>query len=348
LDTASGQLQAQVGVFGQTFSPVDVNNGIEVIKEILDGAAFVIGVGSAMFWNKIAETVYAQFKDSGDRGFSKDVFNAGIAWVINANKDALSAASEQLSQQNQLSSAVGTYYSAWQQAQASFVKQIFSGAVGSLSDLGKIVRDGQMNWPAGASPDFQDFVAQSQKLLYAQMIPSAWQHGATSRHPIVLESTDPCQSTVGSQLKGYMSDDTAAVTHICMNGRIYYLVNAVAPIYYDPQCIRFGLCKQHPLFEPLPGGDFKTLSGGAWGGVRIDDIVIASHQGWVNNGNKNGWSTPDFANAIKGGASPFDLFANGIQTAGYNNIPFCSVDKLDDITGRIMASGTRGPYWPCE
>ena len=56
-----------------------------------------------------------------------------------------------------------------------------------------------------------------------------------------------------------MNDDTAAQTHVCMNGVTYYVVNA----------------KSDGSMEPLPGGTFNTLSGGAWGGVRLDDVVTS-------------------------------------------------------------------------
>lgn len=181
------------------------------------------------------------------------------------------------------------------------------------------------------------------------MIPQIWQHGATSRTPIVLESTDPCTSEACSQMKNYMSDSTAAATHMCMNSKIYYLVNVVTQPALPLNCENMGTCPHYNIFEPLPGGTFDTLSGGAWAGVHIDDIVIASYQGWVSNGNKNGWMVPAFASQIQDGASPFDLFANGIQTAGYNSIPFCSSDNIESITSRILSKNeVPGPYWPCE
>jgi hypothetical protein len=342
-------MQAQIGVFAPTFAPVDVENGEVIIKEIFNAAVLVIGVGSAIFWNTIAGTVLKFWSDSGNRGFSKDSFNAIIAYTINANKDALSAASQELDEQNSLSSALGIYFSAWQFAQADVVEEIFSGNAQTLPELGSLVQNGQMGWPTGSGPDFSDFVNQAQTLIYAQIIPQAWQHSATSSTPFVLESTDPCTSEAGSQIKNYMSDSTAAATHMCMNNKIYYLVNVVTEPALPPNCENAGTCPHYNIFEPLPGGTFDTLSGGAWAGVHIDDIVIASYQGWVSNGNKNGWIVPDFASLIQDGASPFNLFENGIQTAGYNSIPFCSSDNIESITSRILSKNeVPGPYWPCE
>ncbi|KAI5460680.1 hypothetical protein BGZ63DRAFT_425168 [Mariannaea sp. PMI_226] len=348
LTTATAQMQAQIGAFTSTFDPIKENNDLEVLKDILDAAAFVIGSCSAYFWNKIADTVLKVWKDSGNKGFSKDIFNAAVAFTINANKDNLSAASASINEQNSLSSAMGLYFQAWQKSQADFINFIFDGSAQSLPQLGGLVADGAMNWPQQDGPDFQDFVEQAQQLVYAQLIPMAWQHGQSARIPVVIESTDPCSSKAGPQLKNYMSDGTAAATHMCMNDKIYYLVDAKPPSDDPLSCIsKPNLCEHKNLFNPLPGGSFDNLHGN-WGNVRVDDIVIASYQGWVNNGNKNGWTVPDFASAISGGASPFDLFANGIRTPGYNNIPFCSSDNFDDIITRILNGGSRGPYWPCE
>jgi hypothetical protein len=54
-----------------------------------------------------------------------------------------------------------------------------------------------------------------------------------------------------------MNDDTAAQTHVCMNGTIYYVVNA----------------QTNGRVTAPPGGTFDTLHGGAWGGVQLDDMV---------------------------------------------------------------------------
>lgn len=56
-----------------------------------------------------------------------------------------------------------------------------------------------------------------------------------------------------------MTDDTAAKTHVCVDGTIYYVVNA----------------KSDGMVEPLPGGTFDSMNGSSWGGVRLDDIVIS-------------------------------------------------------------------------
>ncbi|KAF7368207.1 hypothetical protein MVEN_00140300 [Mycena venus] len=351
LGTSLSQMQAEVGVFAATFEPVEADNSAEIVKEIIDSIVFVFGGFSAFFWSQLAEEAITFMSDAAKKGFSKDVFNAMTAYAISAGKDAISSGSpvlDQLNEQNKLSGALGVYFAAWQKAQSDFVDQIFSGTALTLSDLRSLVYNGRMNWPVGPSntPNLQGLVDQSQKLMYAQMIPTAWQHSATARTPIVLESTDPCTSTVGSQMKGYMGDSTAAATHMCMNGRIYYLVNAPADRY---AAVLMWSAPYEKCSRGLPGGTFNNLSG-KWGNVRIDDIVIASYQGWVSNGNKNGWGVPDFFAQIQGGASPFDLFANGIQTAGYNSIPFCSVDNWGEISERVLAlsGNTTSPLWPCE
>ncbi len=288
------QIQSQLGLFSSTFSLIE-SVGIEIIKVLLDALTLLIGSASGYFWNMVAGAI---IKNSNLKGFDKDVFNAAVAFVINVNKDVLKAASDSLGQQNSLSAAMGIFMKYWQQSQADFNKFIFSGSVQSLPKLGKMVQGGALNWPAGVGPDFQGYVNEVEKLLTAHLIPAAWQTGKTVRHPIVLESTDPCTSQAGKQVKGWMSDDTAAATHMCMNDKIYYLVDAKAEPTVDARCTGHTACDAVKVsFDTLPGGTFANLSGGRWSGVTVNDIVIASYEGWKANGNKNGWSAPDFQDA---------------------------------------------------
>ena len=146
-----------------------------------------------------------------------------------------------------------------------------------------------------------------------------------------------------------MTDDTAAQTHVCYNGQTFYVLNA----NWDPQandCI----AKECPVgapdayqFQQLPGGTFNVLSGGKFGGVRLDDIVISSWQAYQLNGNKNGYQIPDESMVIDGQGTEGDLiFQNGIQTPGFISLPICTdVAKTINIISSISPSGD---FWPCN
>lgn len=144
-----------------------------------------------------------------------------------------------------------------------------------------------------------------------------------------------------------MTDDTAAQTHVCYGGYTFYLVNA----HYKDNTCNAKECVPAPnggdmQFQQLPGGTFNVLSGGKFGGVRVDDIIISSYQGYQLNGYKNGYQMPELSSYIDGSGTQGDyLFQNGIQTPGFFNIPIC-VD-VDAAILNIANPPTGDPNWPC-
>jgi hypothetical protein len=160
-------------------------------------------------------------------------------------------------------------------------------------------------------------------------------------------TTDPCSSTAQGDVKGYMTDQTAAQTHVCYGGYTFYVLNANR--YNLNPCIAKECPPANngnPPFEALPGGTFDVLSGGNFGGVTLDDIVISSYQGYQLNANQNGYQIPDLSKYTSGNGTEGDfIFQAGIQTPGFISLPICSdvAQTIRTITNSVPS----GKFWPC-
>jgi hypothetical protein len=144
-----------------------------------------------------------------------------------------------------------------------------------------------------------------------------------------------------------MTDDTAAQSRVCWNGNTYYVLNA----NWRPEstCYRDYCGPPNYQLTELPGGTFNTLSGGKFGGIRLDDTVISSVSGWQLNGNKNGYQIPDASDILDGAGNTGDIFQPGIQTAGFFSLPVCTASHFPDVIDKISGNqgSPSGHYWPC-
>jgi hypothetical protein len=148
-----------------------------------------------------------------------------------------------------------------------------------------------------------------------------------------------------------MTDDTAAQSRVCWNGNTYYVLNA----NWRPEstCYRDYCGPPNYQLTELPGGTFNTLSGGKFGGIRLDDTVISSVSGWQLNGNQNGYQIPDASDILDGVGNTGDIFLAGIQTPGSFGLPVCTESQFPgqfpDVIDKINVN--RGSpsryYWPC-
>ena len=91
------------------------------------------------------------------------------------------------------------------------------------------------------------------------------------------------------------------------------------------------------------------MDGMQWGGVTRDDLVISAVQGYVLNGNKNGYQMPESSNIVSGSGETGDLyFENGIQTPGLTTIPVCTLDVAVAAWVRYGGrSGAKPSGYPC-
>ncbi|RBQ87190.1 hypothetical protein FVER53263_20411 [Fusarium verticillioides] len=315
LDSAMNQMQSSMGKFTETFAPQLVDSAA-VLREILSSFAFVIGLGSAYSWNTVIKT--AKIFDNDDwRGVAKDAFNSAITLSITMARDHLPTASDL---QNDLTEAMGNFIGRWMEAEASYVNKIFSGAVGTLSDLYGLIQDGiQGAVPTGT--DLAKLKNEAQKIVYTKMIPAAWKAAPGDYSPFILVSDNPCSSQAEGDLADHIDDATAAQTHVCYDNKIFYVVT--------PQWINNRGKLEEWKLNSLPGGTYDNLSNGNWGGATLDDIVISSWDGYKLNGNKNGYQLPETSDAIDGNGNVGNLiFEAGVRTPGFSSMPICDVNTL--------------------
>jgi len=98
-------------------------------------------------------------------------------------------------------------------------------------------------------------------------------------------------------------------------------------------------------FETLPGGTNAMLN---VYGITLEDIAISSYQGYLLNGNKNGYEIPELSKFIDGQGLEGDLiFQNGIQTPGFFKLPICTDMYNTLVTIAFDNQGSNGPNWPC-
>ncbi|KAI5464235.1 hypothetical protein BGZ63DRAFT_461361 [Mariannaea sp. PMI_226] len=330
LGAVQSNMQTQIGPFQSTFSPKK-DLPIDLWKEILDVLGFMTGFFYAGVWNSVMKDVFKNI-GSDKHGEVKDAYNTLISQTITAASRHLPSQTNALGIQNDLAASLGAIANFWQNFIAEANAELFSGASDSLNALFGLINGGAALNQLTIGD--QDVLSTVETILYAYMIPQAWAISPQDLHPVIIASPgDDCTSYAQPTTTGkIMNDDTAARTHVCLDNVIYYVVNA----------------KSDGTVEPLPGGDFNTLSNGNWGGVRLDDMVISSLAAYKNNNNANGYSRPDITTLLGGGDS-IDSdslgLTNSIRTPGFFNIPIC--DSVDTFQQNLGAGNPSMANWPC-
>jgi hypothetical protein len=139
----------------------------------------------------------------------------------------------------------------------------------------------------------------------------------------MTDDTCPPSKKNGHHTKA-IGGDVAVQAYVCYDDKTFYVLDRQ---WVTPS----GICaEREPVvcgngqyqYNLLPGGTVDNLSGGEYGGVRLDDIVISSYQGYLLNGNQNGYQMPNASNITSGLGDEGDLpFPNGIQTPGFFSLP---------------------------
>ena len=135
---------------------------------------------------------------------------------------------------------------------------------------------------------------------------------------------------------------------VCWNENLFYVLNAnsnwgpdsgYAPTNTDPS--------GNMPFTTLPGGTNDILDGAAWGGITLLDIVISAYEGYLANGQQNGYQMPSVSQIISD-SEPQDelIFQNGITTAGFISLNVCT--SLYNTLSNIGAGqNVSVPNFPC-
>ncbi|KAF4460291.1 DUTPase [Fusarium albosuccineum] len=327
LGNVQSQMQSQIGPFQSTFSPKK-ELPVNLWKTILDVLGFMTGFFYASVRNSVLKDVLSKV-DISKHGELKDSYNTLISQAITTASRHLPANTDSLGIQNDLSSSLGSIAKYWQSFIATTNADLFSGEEKNLNALFGMINDGSSITQLKIGD--QDVLATVEKLLYGYMIPHAWAVSPDDLHPAIIASPgDDCTSYAQPDTTSkIMNDDTAAKTHVCMDGTIYYVVNA----------------KSNGSVEPLPGGTFDDLSSGSWGGVRLDDMVTSVVNAYKQNNNANGYSLPDIASLLSSSTGDDLLLTNGIQTPGFFNIPFC--DSVQTFQDNLAAGNPSMKNWPC-
>jgi hypothetical protein len=325
-------MTTQMSTFTSKFAP-QLDNGSEIIKNILNSFLLVIAFGSAYTWN-VAIKEANWFANDNWRGASKDGANAGIAFAFATGKDHVPTESDIT---NEMTKSLGNYFSKWFDAEVAYVNRFFDGSSDTLPILKSLVGDGKQ----GALPTNTgagDLNKAAQHIMYTKMIPEAWRIAPGNLIPFVLMMDGPCSDSAQGDLSGHISDDNAKKTHVCYDNKNFYVVN---PKWTNQR----GILGKWEM-QALPGGTTDDLTGkdDAWGGTTLNDFVVSVYEGWKANGQKTGYKMPDDPTQGLSDKSNV-LFDQGVQTAGFTQLPICDLKTVIDNLKRGPGKGL--PGFPC-
>ncbi|KAL0937981.1 uncharacterized protein CTRU02_207712 [Colletotrichum truncatum] len=341
LQDAQLSISASMGEFTETFAPIKKGKDQSALtKTILDVLAFGIGIASAGLWNIVLKDA-GMFAVTHLRGFAKDNFNGVLAASFVLTKDNLKAAKDSPSAQNDITSAMGALFDIWKKTQGDFLAQIFSGSnATTLGMLDSVIRDGMMNM-VPVDINLSGMVDVVKTIMFGQMIPIAWKVAPAGYKPFILKTGDACSDTMPKTLDPYMTQKTHEKTGVCWNGNQFYVLT-VGTYRVDVQVDTPGLPDSDPPFQAMDSANHDVLDGEKWGGITLDDVVISSYSGYLNNGNRNGYNlTLDDTN----GAVDQLMWSGGVRTPGFFALPVCT--SLWNTLMQIAGSPEDKPDYPC-
>ncbi|KAF2098078.1 hypothetical protein NA57DRAFT_57244 [Rhizodiscina lignyota] len=339
------------GTFTETFT-FTVNTE-SFLKVLLDIGTSLLGMSNAGigFFAGIGKLGAFEGKliDKGASAVAA-LGSAGIA----ATKDLLPADEQMWLNENEISSGLQQFILGLKSAYSEFVGGMFRDGFYQTGDgqnffLRDLVDGGlwlsnpfqtvSATTGISSTTDSVDVNAEFLKLFYAQMIQTAWKTSDKRRPAIMpLDSMDGVIFTDPSTGKAITSADFFAGQFINYKDKFYVL----AGFDMDKGSI------------PNQGGTSQTLTGdrNTWGGLTIDDLIISSVEGWLQNGQKNGFTMaqPSFASANGQSNLPF---VDGVRTPGFVNIPVCASNQWATDYGN--PHGQHGspndpnfPLFPCN
>lgn len=175
---ANVQILNNINQFSTTFSPQTDDS--DTLLEILNFFALIVGLGSAVAWNKLLLSV-SWFADSAFRGIAKDSSNAIVTYSAAEGRAHIP---QQQVVTGELQAAVGGFSSAIEDAVSSFTSDIFNGQDNNIDALHSMITGGVMLELSNST--FNNLQYEAQKILYSQMVPLAWRKDTEVQDPFVL------------------------------------------------------------------------------------------------------------------------------------------------------------------
>ncbi|KAF7558240.1 hypothetical protein G7Z17_g159 [Cylindrodendrum hubeiense] len=314
--TAEADMTTSIGTFSSTFAQIeDVQAEIDMILNVL-GLGYALAV--APVWNKWLKEMPAFSKSSASNwlGTAKDSMNGLVSNGITIIKSTGAWADTQ-NNQNLLSYYMGELIKSWATGISDTNEQLFNGSVPSIENLYRLIDEGQVMEETSTSGTM-DIVQYIEQSLYPILIPYAWSLSNMNSHPFVMDSGYDCSNTYPDLYHDYMTQEVADAVSVCYNDKLYYLLDARnCQVDCGAQVSMHGsVCSPTQFDVPL---GTETMDGAAWGGVTVANLTISAVNGYVNNGNANGWAllNPEVA------AEMDRIWNDGINAAGVVQIPVC-------------------------
>ncbi|KAJ5429792.1 hypothetical protein N7491_006808 [Penicillium cf. griseofulvum] len=300
----------QIGTFASIFSPKPKDD-LVMMKNILDSALLFISFGSSAIFN----VVLKDMKNVILRGMMADMSGASMASIGSFYKTniASSITEQGLMTQNTIDSFLGYIMNAWKGMEADYLKSLFSVNNTGTYTLHEIIKGGVMATSMN-SLDLSSTIIDVKKTLYGMLIPFAWSVSQVECRPFIWRTDNPCDesssdgTTIDESIRYWIVDGDAVIqTSVCYESKLHFLLNS------------HRWSTQQQAFNPLPGGDSKTLDGIQWGGITIRDIVESSVRGWAEHNNTNHYPARDHNTILEGfGSEPL-----GVRDPGFFNFPVC-------------------------
>ncbi|KAK7423884.1 hypothetical protein QQX98_000755 [Neonectria punicea] len=340
LQNGMNEMQSELGRFQEIFSPeAEPQKNSGWFTDLITLFQFVVGIGGAYAWN-IALKEAAIIANANYHAFAAESVNAAIGMAFTVGKNHIPTASET---HNDLSLGMGTLFEAWIDAELEFLSELFNGTNESITTLEGLVKDG-LALEITRDLDLGDFVNVAQKIMYTQLMPTAWKISSRSidalpqkMEPMIMMVPGDC-ITSGDELNMYLNEDDAAKMAVCHDGHTFYLgYPSFAMFMKRPE----GKDSEKTAWQlkPLPGGTTDELDGTKWGGVKLEDLVISAYEGWRLNGGKGGYEIPESSRAIDGlGTEGGLIMEQGVRTPGFSKIPICTPDRAVAAAGDWVSS----------
>ncbi|KAF9873540.1 hypothetical protein CkaCkLH20_08999 [Colletotrichum karsti] len=348
LDAMRAGVQTTIRRMEDTFAPIpepETNQWLNILIDLL-----TIGTlgGAAPFFNSFLKTLPAFSKQSTFDN-TKDTSLMLIGQGTQLAKDLLNAPPVDKwtpEEQHKFSDYASQIVFGWMKSTSFSVKKLFNGERENVDALTSIIADGKMIQGArdGKAPDPPGNVeieTNARKTFFGFAIPTLWRRSKT--YAFVLDSGAGCD---GNPLSKYVDDATADATRVCVDGRLYYLVNPDGDSQVcGCQAADHGPCQKvcHDNKFSAPVG-LGSLQNQDFGDVTKEALVKGALATWSFNGQEN--KVVNFTSLADKPEIRNGMIGLDITTPGLVQLPVCTPDRAF----QSWATGKKGgsANYPCD